>query len=140
MDKETFQRIIYNVTKSIAGKPLNEGLAADLNKRFPPESETFVKIQKICETAIDDGWMCGQEFGGIKWTILPDIIIPKYAIINSIEFSLNNEITCPKSVFFLIFSETIFVFFNNSSYDIVLFPSIIAIFVGVFFAEISRYS
>ena len=74
MDKETFQRIIYNVTKSIAGKPLNEGLAADLNKRFPPESETFIEIQKICEAAIDDGWMCRQEFGGIKFgRVIKDI-------------------------------------------------------------------
>lgn len=74
MDKETFQRIIHNVTKSIAGKPLNEGLAEDLNKRFSPESETFIEIQQICEAAIDDGWMCRQEFGGIKFgRVIKDI-------------------------------------------------------------------
>ena len=67
MDKETFTRTIEAVTSVISGKPLNEGLALELNKRFPPDSELFAEIRQTCETGISEGWMCGQEFGGIKF-------------------------------------------------------------------------
>ena len=67
MDKETFTKAIEAVTSVISGKPLNQGLALELNKRFPPDSELFAEIRQTCEIGINEGWMCGQEFGGIKF-------------------------------------------------------------------------
>ena len=67
MDKESFTKAIEAVTSVISGKPLNQGLALELNKRFPPDSELFAEIRQICEIGINEGWMCGQEFGGIKF-------------------------------------------------------------------------
>ncbi|MEE2999452.1 MAG: DUF4863 family protein [Pseudomonadota bacterium] len=67
MEKETFERIIGEVTKVIAAKPLDEDMAVDLNKKFPSDGPIFAELQQICETAITEGWMCKQEFGGIKF-------------------------------------------------------------------------
>ena len=74
MDKETFERIIGEVTEVIAAKPLDEDMAVDLNKKFPTDGPIYAELQQICETAITEGWMCKQEFGGIKFgRIIKDI-------------------------------------------------------------------
>jgi|TARA_B110000495_G_C22872336_1_gene508719 hypothetical protein len=67
MDKETFTAAIHKVTIAIAEKPLNMDLASDLNNLYPPGSDVFTEIQQTCEAGIKQGWMCGQEFGGIKF-------------------------------------------------------------------------
>ena len=67
MDKETFTEAIHKVTMAIAEKPLNMDLASDLNNLYPPGSEVFTEFQQTCEAGIKQGWMCEQEFGGIKF-------------------------------------------------------------------------
>ena len=67
MNIEIFKSMIAKVTKSIAGKTLRKGLGAELNILFPADGEVVRGIKKACEQAIDEGWMCGQEFGGIKF-------------------------------------------------------------------------
>ena len=74
MDKETFTKAINKVTTAIAGKSLDGILAAELNKCFPPDSKIFIEIQRSCEAGIKEGWVCGQEFGGIKFgRVIKDI-------------------------------------------------------------------
>ncbi|MBT4938638.1 MAG: DUF4863 family protein [Rhodospirillaceae bacterium] len=67
MSKEAFQELVQNVTSAIAGKSLDKALAAELNENFPAGSDAVKNIQSACEAAIDDGWMCDQEYGGIKF-------------------------------------------------------------------------
>jgi hypothetical protein len=67
MSKEAFQDLIQNVTRAIAGKTLNKALAAEMNENFSADSDTVKNIQAACEAAITDGWMCEQEYGGIKF-------------------------------------------------------------------------
>ena len=67
MDKETFTEVIHKITIAISEKPLNMDLAEDLNDLYPPDSEVFNEIQQACEVGIKEGWMCGQEFDGIKF-------------------------------------------------------------------------
>ena len=67
MSKDTFQALVQNITSSIAGKPLDKALAAELNDKFSTNSDTFKNIQTACETAVKEGWMCDQEYGGIKF-------------------------------------------------------------------------
>ena len=67
MTKEEFQDLVHEISGSIAGKPLDDALAADLNANFPPDSEKFQKVRAACDQAISDGWMCNQEHGGIKF-------------------------------------------------------------------------
>ena len=67
MSKDTFQALVQNITSSIAGKPLDKALAAELNDKFSANSDTFKNIQAACETAVKEGWMCDQEYDGIKF-------------------------------------------------------------------------
>jgi hypothetical protein len=67
MSRENFQVLIRKVTKSIAGRTLNKSIEIDLNNWFPANGELVDQVQRACESAIDEGWMCGQEFDGIKF-------------------------------------------------------------------------
>ncbi len=67
MNKDEFQSIIANVTGAISGKTLDQDLAAELNRAYPPDGDVFAGIRKACDAAIEEGWMCDQEYGGIKF-------------------------------------------------------------------------
>ena len=67
MNKDEFQTLIAEVTGAISGKDLNINLAADLNSAYPPDSDVFSAIRKACGDGIKQGWMCDQEYGGIKF-------------------------------------------------------------------------
>lgn len=67
MTREKFQALIANVTKEIQGRPLDKQLEAFLNERFPAGGETFDAIAAACREAVEAGWMCDREHGGIKF-------------------------------------------------------------------------
>ena len=67
MDIQTFTENINKITAGISGDALNTALAVKLNNLYPPDSQLFIDIQKNCEMGINEGWMCGKEFGGIKF-------------------------------------------------------------------------
>jgi hypothetical protein len=67
MSKETFESLVGEVASEIAGKPLDEALAAELNRRFPAGGKTVKAIEAACHAAIAEGWMCNREAGGIKF-------------------------------------------------------------------------
>jgi len=74
VDIKTFTEVINKITSAISGEPLNAVLASKLNKLYPPDGELFSEIRRICEAGVNEGWMCGQEFGGIKFgRIIKDI-------------------------------------------------------------------
>ncbi len=67
MSKERFQGLITEVTDAIAGKPIDDDLSQFLNRKFPPDGRVFRTIAEACHTAIEDGWMCKHEDGGIRF-------------------------------------------------------------------------
>ena len=67
MTKDEFQSLIGEITSAVSGKTLNSDLAAELNDAYPPDGDVFSAIRKACDAAIDEGWMCDQEYGGIKF-------------------------------------------------------------------------
>lgn len=67
MTQDSFTALIATVTERIAGKPLDHALEAELNETFPPDGETFRAITAACRAAINEGWMCNREGGGIKY-------------------------------------------------------------------------
>jgi len=71
---EDFQALVKEVTGAIAGKAVEPALATELNKLFPPECDVFQKIRQACLDGIEDGSMCAQEHGGIKFgRVIKDI-------------------------------------------------------------------
>jgi hypothetical protein len=67
MDKDAFQALVGQVTGAIEGKALDADLGAWLAENFPADGETIQSIRAACEAAIEAGWMCDQEYGGIKF-------------------------------------------------------------------------
>lgn len=67
MSQEEFRSLIAEVIDAAAGRPLDEALARELNRRFPADGETFHAIDVACHAAIADGWMCNREHGGIRF-------------------------------------------------------------------------
>ncbi len=67
MSKTAFKALVAQVTSSIAGLPVDETLRAVLGARFPADGEVFKAIEAACHQAIDEGWMCENEHGGIRY-------------------------------------------------------------------------
>src|SRR5688572_17461117 len=67
MTKEEFTTVMSEVTRAVAGKPVDAALAKSLNEQFPASGATVQAIRAACDQAIKDGWMCDREQGGIKF-------------------------------------------------------------------------
>lgn len=67
MTPEAFTDLIAPITGSLAGKPVGEGLAAELNAALPPDGPAFRDVFAACREAIADGWMCSRTAGGIRY-------------------------------------------------------------------------
>ncbi|MCS6931783.1 MAG: DUF4863 family protein [Acetobacteraceae bacterium] len=67
MSLAEFERQLAGVAQRIAGLPVEPALAATLTEAFPPEGETFGRIEALCRQGIAEGWLCGREAGGIRF-------------------------------------------------------------------------
>jgi hypothetical protein len=64
---DAFQAQIAVLTATLAGRPLDDALAADLNRLHPPGSPVFEAIAAACRAGAAEGWMCQHEGGGIRY-------------------------------------------------------------------------
>jgi len=64
---EAFTALIGGVTARVAGRPLDQALARDLNATMPGTGADVAAIARACREAIRDGWMCNREAGGIRY-------------------------------------------------------------------------
>ena len=67
MNTNEFQTLLQPVTNQIAGKPVDDDLASELNRQFPPSSDVYEAIETACHQAISDGWMCSQGSEGRRF-------------------------------------------------------------------------
>jgi len=79
---ETFQGLIRQVTDFIGTQPLDKSLQEKLNQQFPYEGETCQGIVQTCKTAIEEGWMCQYEGGGVRYgrVIKPATELGNYSV------------------------------------------------------------
>ncbi len=59
--------LIEQVTRHIAGRPLDAALEAELNRAFPAGGETTRAIERACHDGIDAGVLCTQGGGSRKF-------------------------------------------------------------------------
>jgi len=64
---EDFSALIASLTATLAGRPLDDALAAELNRDHPAGSPTFEAIFFACQAGVAAGWMCQHEGGGIRY-------------------------------------------------------------------------
>ncbi|MDZ7839386.1 MAG: DUF4863 family protein [Gammaproteobacteria bacterium] len=67
MTPDEFTPLIARITESIGHRPLDDELAEYLNAAWPPGHQAFEDIRRGCREAIDEGWMCNREAGGIRF-------------------------------------------------------------------------
>lgn len=67
MNRDPFDRRIAELTGTIAGRPLDAALARFLNESYGPGSEWFRDVRTACIDAVEEGWMCDREAGGIRY-------------------------------------------------------------------------
>ena len=65
--RDTFARLIGQITARIEGRKLDQHLEQDLNTLFPAEGPETRAVFDSCKAAIAAGWMCGREAGGIRF-------------------------------------------------------------------------
>ncbi len=67
MSLELFEQAMRDLAVAIEGRPLDADLQAYLQQNYAPDSAEFRAIRQLCESAIDEGWMCEREAGGIRY-------------------------------------------------------------------------
>jgi len=72
---ESLKSLLLPVVLRIQGRPLDKTLEAELNEAFPAADEWFKETTRFCNDAIEAGWMCKYEAGGIRYgrVIKPDL-------------------------------------------------------------------
>ena len=64
---EDFSALIAGFAATLAGRPLDDTLAAELNRDHPAGSPTYEAIFAACQAGVAAGWMCQHEGGGIRY-------------------------------------------------------------------------
>jgi len=59
--------LVEQVTRHIAGRPLDAALEAELNRAFPAGGETFRAIERACHDGIAAGVLCTQGGGNRRF-------------------------------------------------------------------------
>ena len=65
--QQEFNEAVRLITNRIAGIPLDGALQAYLEENFPPGGEAFDDLATLCRQGIDEGWLCENEHGGIRY-------------------------------------------------------------------------
>lgn len=67
MSIEQFHQSLKPVTDWLVGKTISADLTADLNLAFSADSDWYAQVLELCKAGLNDGWLCQQEAGGIKY-------------------------------------------------------------------------
>jgi hypothetical protein len=58
---------IADLTRQLAGRTLDAGLDAWLNREHGAGSATYQALKQSCEAGVAGGWLCDREGGGIRY-------------------------------------------------------------------------
>lgn len=67
MTQDDFAALVGRFTALLAGRPLDERLAAWLNAEHGPGSVHYESLATACRQGVMEGWMCQREAGGIRY-------------------------------------------------------------------------
>lgn len=76
MSKAAFAALMNEVAKTVGTRTVDAQLGDYLNDAIPPDGEAFTRIERACHAAIEAGWMCKHEAGGIRYgrVLRPDAV------------------------------------------------------------------
>jgi Domain of unknown function (DUF4863) len=62
-----FRDLLANLTRHIAGKPLDAELGAWLNHEYGVASAMYQQLKAACVEGVAQGWLCKYEGGGLRY-------------------------------------------------------------------------
>ena len=82
MDKAAFAELIARVVEQLEGRALDVALATHLNETVAPGETLFDAIEAACHSAVEAGWMCKHEAGGIRYgrVLRPDPALGGFSV------------------------------------------------------------
>jgi len=67
MSQDTFRSQLTELTRQIAGRPLDGALDAWLNAEHGAGSASYAALKASIETGVAEGWLCTRAGGGIRY-------------------------------------------------------------------------
>ena len=67
MTPAVFRQQIADLTRQLAGRPLDAVLDEWLNREHGATSSTYGALKAACEAGVAQGWLCDREGGGIRY-------------------------------------------------------------------------
>lgn len=67
MTPSEFREHLTQITRQLAGRPLDTALDAWLNTEHGADSSTYATLRADCLAGVKDGWLCDREGGGIRY-------------------------------------------------------------------------
>jgi len=64
---DDLRTLLREVTRELAGRPLDADLDHWLNEQHGASSETFRSLKSACEAGVAAGWLCNREAAGIRF-------------------------------------------------------------------------
>ncbi|HBZ44497.1 MAG TPA: DUF4863 domain-containing protein [Maritimibacter sp.] len=64
---EEFSMLVGSIAARIEGVPLDDDMAAFLNREYPKDGKDFQRLTELCAEGERDGWLMSREAGGIKF-------------------------------------------------------------------------
>ena len=62
-----FRELVAQLTRQIAGRPVDAGLDAWLNQQHGVGSATYQQLMAACVQGVEEGWLCKYEGGGLRY-------------------------------------------------------------------------
>lgn len=68
MSLDQLRSQLADLTARIANRGLDASLAAWLNAEHGTDSATYAALSSLCRSGVEQGWLCGREAGGIRFS------------------------------------------------------------------------
>lgn len=67
MAQNAFRQTLAQLTAQLAGRPLDNALDTWLNAEHGAGSPSYQTLKQLCQTGVEQGWLCEREGGGIRY-------------------------------------------------------------------------
>ena len=67
MTPANLQSELAPLLAQLQGRPLDAALDAWLNAEYGATSAAFARLKAVCQSGVEQGWLCNREGGGIRY-------------------------------------------------------------------------
>lgn len=77
-----FHQQMIQLTGNISDQAIDDALQTWLNSEYSAHSEPYAQLKESCLQGIEEGWLCTQEAGGIRYgrVFKPDDTLNRFSV------------------------------------------------------------